>query len=244
MTPGAKEANRIRGRVKRGTASDDEKAWLAGYKPGKRGRPAKGEVRESVADDDSPGPSGTETERPPIAPEFEFKAEAPAPEAPRVGPRTERSGSKKSDWRAKYRAGAAQGEREATCLQLAELWKHGLKKMNASIVAHGGQPVIPDDVIDGPLGNCIVLTVDKFMPADFSVGPEVEAAVASSVVIGQAWWARRQAHRAPPRPTKQEAAYVNPDIANEPSPGPSATVLSLVRTPATPSYTIDENTRF
>lgn len=213
MTDDAKEAKRIRAKMKRGGTTDEENEWLAAYKPGPRGRAAAKATREVDAPPGSPVDS-PHIDEPSVAAEFGPAAgETPAPDAPPVRPRFEGRKNTKggaSNWRDAYRAGASAGEREGTCVQLAALWQHALKKANATIVANGGIPAIPDDVIDGPLGKCLVLTVDKFLPADFSVGPEVESSIASSVIIGQAWWLARKAKQSPAADVRRAAEYTNP----------------------------------
>lgn len=247
--PAVSKATRLRRKVKQGSATDGEKRWLADYVPGKPGR--RGKLKsvplEAKPEPTAPKEPALETDtRPPVAPEFQVEGETPAPDAPRVTPRTDgKKGTASGNWRDKYRAGAAAGEREATCVQLADLWKHALKKLNASIVMNGGAPAIPDELIDGPLGNCIVLTVDKLVPADFAVGPEVEAALCSSVVTCQAWWLSRKA-KEKPKASKAEAAYVRADPpatpANDPSP---AVPMAIVRRAAVGStFKPDDSTLF
>lgn len=152
-------------------------------------------------------------------------------------PRTQRAAGESGgkDWRSKYRAGAADGGREATCLELAELWKLCLTKANESIVRNGGTPMVPDDVIAGRLGNCIVLAVDRILPADLEVTPELQVSVASTVVTGQAWWWSRKAKAsgaARSTSAKQGAQYVNPDPpppTQDPAPDKSPPKMSIVR---------------
>ncbi len=247
----SKRAYRLRKKAADGKPlSAEEQSFLDGYTPGKAGRPkagarvrtedhAPGAPGDAAHVVDGPGDPGGDDDG--VAPEFGTPAgETPAPDAPPVRPRSEKSaGAKggKGDWRSKYRPGAASGEREATCLEAAALWVLMLKKMNASIRENGGTPIIADDAIDGTLSSCIVLTVDKLLPADFSVGPEVQAAVASTTITAQAWWTARGARRA--KSSKAAgSAYVNPTTteadAKPPTPatdGGDRVALAIVRGP-------------
>lgn len=226
-----KKAYRLNKRLKEGgTLTAEQQAWLDGYNP-RVGRPPASEAAEA----DASGPSAVGDQRPPVAPEFEAASSAedtmpPAPDTPPVRPRGDKSKAKKGsgDWRSKYRAGAADGERESTCVQAAVAWGKFLVAANASIEKNGGTPMIPsahilrdggESVALGPIGQCLVLAADAMIPSDFAVGPEIEAAAVSTIIITHAWWKSRTTktkESAKDRAAKKwGAAYVNPEVKHE-----------------------------
>lgn len=161
-----------------------------------------------------------------VAPEFQAPPEAtpPAPDVPRARPRESKASKPgKTDWRAKYREGAADGERETMCVQIAAMWIGVLHKANAATVAAGGTPWIPSDLLAestdqglklGPLGKSLVLATDKLVPADFTIGPEVVAGAVSGAIVIQSWWTSRKAKaKAPPQRDPYHAAPVEPPPA-------------------------------
>ncbi len=271
----ARKAYRLNKKVRSGKdLSSDERAFLDSYTPAPRGPKPGSRARTDDAAPGAPADAPVVDDGPDVAPEFRVETEVPAPETPTVKPRAQDraggAGKGKAraggDWRAKYREGAADGEREATCIQLAMLWAGGLTKMNESIVRNGGTPAFPDYMIAetspggitalGPIGKCLVLSVDKLLPADLTIGPELEAAAVSSVITTQAWWVSRRAKLKRDTRTAAEraaAAWVNPappKVEPDPEPEPersggngTSKVVPLVPVPAEP-YHLDDNTRF
>lgn len=240
----AKRAYRLRLKVKAGTATDADRSWLEGYVPRKNGRKTNAE-REAAAAELEHDPAQVElplmgevVEDPEVAPEFGAAThDTPAPETPRVTPRGgPRPAGGAGGWREKYRPGAADGEREATCLQAAGWWLDCLMKMNAGIVAMGATPAF-DDATLLAMKPCFVLTVDKLLPDDLVVGPEIQVAVASTVVTSQAWWLHRRATAGAAQ--KRATRHATPDPTPPPSSPPVAEEverdprrLSIVRAPA------------
>jgi hypothetical protein len=238
--PAKKKASKLRAKVRAGVElTDAEKAHLDAHpaKPG-LGRPPKAAKLEVDGPPGAPADSAApelDLGDADVAPEFATPAgETPAPETPRIKPRqgAARSGGKTGSWRDKYRAGQADGEREATCLEIAELWKVMMHKANTSIVANGGVPAVATEMIDGPLLKMAVLTVDKLLPSDFTIGPEVQVVGASSVTTAQCWWQARKVKRGQAT-SRTERAYVNPDPTptEERAEGTNGTALSIVRAP-------------
>lgn len=227
----SKRAWRLRDRLKAGkTLTADEQAFMDGYTPKTAGRKPKA---ERVSVDGPPGaPRDAEASAPDpdsVAPEFQVDGQAPAPDAPRVKPRADKrssSGGKASpsDWRAKYRPGGAAGGREGTCVEVATAWRKALLKANAAIRANGVRPAFADEFIEDTIYPCMVLTVDRVLPSEFEIGPEIQAAVVTSATTGQLLWSSRKAKQreaASERTRRAQAAYVNPEAAKpEADPAP------------------------
>ena len=136
--------------------------------------------------DDSSGPA---VETPPPPPSF---AEPEPPPRVEVMPR-----GSAGDWRAKYRAQAGDG-REATCLELAEMYCGALTKVAAFIESCGSSPLFDADYIERRIKPQAVLVADQLLPADFAISAEMEFVATSSAILGQgAWvaWKRRQANK-------------------------------------------------
>ncbi len=216
-------ARRIRKWVEAGKdVSDDDRAFLAAHVPGRPGRKAKASGGDVEVDAPPGSPRDAAAES--VAPEFTVDAEAPAPEAPRVKPRDPGRGKapagKAGPWQAKYRGGAS-GEREATCLEIAGVWRKGMLKANAKIRDNGVTPAVPDDLIE-TLFPCAVLTADRVLPDGFSVGPEIQVVVSTSLATGQLLYSSRKAKQreaADEKTRRSNAAWVNPN----PDPPPDET---------------------
>jgi len=92
-------------------------------------------------------------------------------------------GKIKGDWRAQY--GSEQMTREQACTMGAKLWVSGLKKMNAQIRDMEKKPFLDDKFLDDEIYNACVLTVDKILPGDLEITPQVTAAAGTTVVLAQ-----------------------------------------------------------
>jgi hypothetical protein len=120
----------------------------------------------------------------------------------------------KGNWRDKYRGSASEDTREQTCIQFANQWQVFLVKMARDI-----KKMEPDtrvwfdesQIRDG-LYPSMVLTVDKFLPDGFEVGPEVTASIGTTSVLVQRWLVGRRAAKLATtnaRDTRTAAQYVS-----------------------------------
>lgn len=87
------------------------------------------------------------------------------------------------NWRLKYSATFEGGSdpREIACAWLGKWWYFALKEMVASIKEAGLEPWFDPDTLHGS----IVLTMDKLLPAEFELTPEVIAGVGTTAIAGQ-----------------------------------------------------------
>lgn len=147
----------------------------------------------------------------------------PSPEPPpRILPsRGERASG--GDWRDQYRI-QSEG-REAACLQVAELWIAGLKRLNRYTIESGRTPVIGDEQIVEWLKPAMVLTCDKILPANFDVSPPVLAACGTTAIMVQAAVAKVRgpvtSDDAPPAGSPTPPNYVRAPEPTPPTPPPA-----------------------
>ncbi len=191
-----KKAARLREKVRKGTATEKDRAELARMPKPKssRGRPRKvvdDQVEQAHDEPESPrtevaDAGAEESELPPSDTGDEPAGQPPPPPPPRPAPEPPpvvvlpKTGG---DWRGRYRT---QAGREGVCREVAGAYCGFLKKLVAYIESTGTTPVMDAGTIDSAIFPAAVLTVDKFLPADFEMGPEVEVAIGSGVIIGQA----------------------------------------------------------
>jgi hypothetical protein len=181
-------------KAERGTITDAERTELAAMpvkKGGGPGRPRKAIAQihtrgpvdndhhamqtapQDAAGDESPG-SPPSVDSPPPPPPLE------PPPAVEVIPR-----GASGDWRAKYRGGGSLG-REATCVQVADLYCGILRRAALYVESKGGTPIIKPLDMETVVKPSAVLLADALIPQDFELRPEHEVAIYSGVVLGQA----------------------------------------------------------
>jgi hypothetical protein len=98
------------------------------------------------------------------------------------------TGSKKENWRDKWTVGTG---REATCVELATLWKSGMLKMVTDIEEMEGKPIFDAEAIEKVIFPAAVLTVDKLLPEGFETTPEATAAFGTTVTVGHRYFLAR-----------------------------------------------------
>lgn len=206
---GQKQAYKLRVKVEKGTATEEDKTRLAELEKawGTVGRKAHGRRKadaERVAerdevfaakqravdadhdqaqDDVTPEGAADSGDGSPAVespPPPSFEAPPEAPPRVEVLPAAARGG----DWRAKYRAASGDG-REATCLELASMYCGALSKVAAFIEASGSRPLFDGDYIERRIKPQAVLVADQLLPADFAISPEMEFVATSSALLGQ-----------------------------------------------------------
>jgi hypothetical protein len=219
-------AHYLRGKAKAGKPlSDDERAWLAAYdaRPhgnvkewpqGAEGAPAAtAPPADGVASDPVAPAAGADVESAAkVSPSIPSVESAPAlpptppiarvlpprpeglPTPPRVE-RGERPATGRKRWQDGYAGflGAEGGDgREGACVYVAGLWHGALKQIKESLVEAEIEPIIDPDA----LVPAMVLVVDKILPPEFALTPEVVACGGSSALLVQRLLKRETIKRA------------------------------------------------
>jgi hypothetical protein len=208
------KAGRIRVKLRSGAeVSVDELEWLKSYEASKMspGRPiaagggVPSETAESDEDtdveegdtEDPEEPEAPESPTPEATPPVEPQTAAPPPpigRPPKIGrpprvrldERDDKSGN--ADWRAKYKADAKTGGREATVTKIADAWCGVLQVLADQIRASGADPIVDPTMLRG----AIVLTVDDLLPAHIQIEPQHMAAAGSTALLVQRFMRRKQ----------------------------------------------------
>lgn len=166
-----------------GDGTDDELHEPDDVAPGGDGAGARDGSAPGGNDDSAAGDVGA-----PSIPTPKVDA-GPMPKLPRP-PRVKfdpppPKGAKKERWQDKYKG--EQENREKACAFFTDKWVAGLKYLAAEIAASGAQPMVDPDV----LRPAIMLTVDAYMP-DIDIKPEHEAAIGTSLLLGQRFARRKE----------------------------------------------------
>lgn len=152
--------------------------------PEKKPTPRGSAVTESIAPKSSEPAEPTAPKPLPTTPIVDSLRPPPAPP-----PRILGAGLGGGDWRDKYQAGS--NDREALCVQGATVWCNLLRGMVADIQAADQKSFFSVEDVNKVIYPAAVLTVDKLMPDDFTMSPEITLAFGSSAIIGQRFMAGR-----------------------------------------------------
>lgn len=201
----------LRHRVKQGTATPDETAWLAQYDATVASHdeaallamdtPAGEPTIPPAADpalepETKPAPAVVPAAKPQEVPIVEAppvikpprvlpSVEAPPKDIAELVARRKTTGGRAGDWRDKYRSVDAKGEvvdgRETVCLHVAQLWAGLLKYASDGLELVGVKPLISVGELYGP----IVLTVDMMLPREAELTPERLAAAGTVMLATQ-----------------------------------------------------------
>lgn len=146
----------------------------------------------------------------------------PTPPPPRVGGGPSAAGGRKSTsgrWQDGYQYGQGDTQgREATCRYVGALWVGALEVVVQQLKDVGVEPMFKPAELTG----AIVLTVDKMLPPEVELTPEIVAAVGTSTILVQRL-VHAKAIKAHQDKQKARASGVRPvvDVMATEAPGPA-----------------------
>lgn len=175
-----------------GNEKDEGAGSIDGASPVGGGVDGAGDVTDSAGATDADAAAAAAapppTDPPPAPPRPPRIAPEPPPPAPPPRTASAPTGSSKGGkWQDKYHERMAMGDegasdpREIACAWIGKYWWLALAQMEARIRQVGEDPWVDIQALKAP----IVLTLDKVLPADFELTPEVIAGVGSSAIICQ-----------------------------------------------------------
>lgn len=239
-----KAAYKLRTKVKKGTATAEDRERLAALESSYGGKAKRATVREDVdTDHDSPhdepvaASPGADTEgagEESVPPDRDSPPPPPPPRPdPDPPPRVEvlpKSGS--ANWRDKYRQNLG---REGACVAVASLYCGVLGRMSAYVASTGARPLFGSAELSpgGMVFSAAVLTTDALLPADFELTPPIELTMMSAMATGQAVMvaARQKAKQKGPNVSGNTWRASSPP----PPPPPSSPPAEPVASPEAPS---------
>lgn len=190
--------------------------------------PADGGIPAADVDAAAPPPADATPadgvgDAPPIPPPMPRGVPLAPPPPPRAVPRA--SSAAGDDWITEFGGGPGPARR-AMCIEAADLWRGGLRRLAKYIEEGGGTPLV--DVESKELYNRLVLASHAVIPRDLTITPELEAAGFTTGLLVQAAIRTRERKRRMAEAATSAARY------SAPTPAPAAPVREPDRAAAEP----------